>query len=161
MTLSPHIRLRQKILLSIPGLLLFYIIFVCCWCLFGAKPVYRCLAFRFWKRQIGIKKVSMGQGQCSFTREELDEYEELTYLSRSEILRAYKKFLQMEPIKVAQNRHAKIPWWVTTEVSYAIDNFFIKTRLMKWGSHIDESYHLTLTFVTKLHLELKQLTIEL
>ena len=54
----------------------------------------------------------MGQGESAFTNEELEEYTALTYLSKREVLRAYKKFLQMEPIRVAQNRHTKIPWYL-------------------------------------------------
>lgn len=43
----------------------------------------------------------MGQGlssssSCPFTKEELDEYEELTYLSRWEILKAYSKFCRIQ-----------------------------------------------------------------
>ncbi len=45
----------------------------------------------------------MGQRNTAFTKDELDEYEELTYLSRSEILRAYEKFQSLDPIKV--NKH--------------------------------------------------------
>ena len=51
----------------------------------------------------------MGQKESSFTRDELIEYTDLTYLSKGEILRAYDKFLKMEPIKISQNRQTKIP----------------------------------------------------
>ena len=46
----------------------------------------------------------MGQGKSTFTKSEIEEYEELTYLNKSEILRAYQKFHAIEPAKVEKNR---------------------------------------------------------
>ena len=51
----------------------------------------------------------MGQRSSAFTAEEMEEYLDLTYLSKGEILRAYENFLKMDPIKVTQNRQARIP----------------------------------------------------
>ena len=50
----------------------------------------------------------MGQGSGSFSKEELEEYTDLTYLSRGEVLRAFTKFSSIDPVKVRQNRTAKI-----------------------------------------------------
>jgi calcium and integrin-binding protein 1 len=50
----------------------------------------------------------MGQQNSQFSREELDEYADLVYLTRSEILRLFDKFSRIDPIRVGQNRNAKI-----------------------------------------------------
>ena len=50
----------------------------------------------------------MGQKNGIFSKDELEEYTELTYLSRGEVLKAYSKFSSIDPNKLAQNRHAKI-----------------------------------------------------
>ena len=50
----------------------------------------------------------MGQKNGVFSKDELEEYTELTYLSRGEVLKAYSKFSSIDPNKLAQNRHAKI-----------------------------------------------------
>ena len=42
----------------------------------------------------------MGQGKSNFTKQELEEYEELTYLSNSEVLQAFKKYRDIDPPKV-------------------------------------------------------------
>jgi calcium and integrin-binding protein 1 len=39
----------------------------------------------------------MGQGKSNFTKQELEEYEELTYLSNSEVLQAFKKYRDIDP----------------------------------------------------------------
>ena len=46
------------------------------------------------------KKSKMGQGKSNFTKQELEEYEELTYLSNSEVLQAFKKYRDIDPPKV-------------------------------------------------------------
>ena len=50
----------------------------------------------------------MGQSNGVFSKDELEEYIELTYLSRGEILQAFAKFSNIDPDKLKQNRHAKI-----------------------------------------------------
>jgi hypothetical protein len=50
----------------------------------------------------------MGQRTSHFTPEELDEYSDLVYLTRSEILRVFEKFSRIDPIRIGQNRSAKI-----------------------------------------------------
>lgn len=50
----------------------------------------------------------MGQSNGVFSKDELEEYTELTYLSRGEVLQAFSKFSGIDPDKVGQNRHAKI-----------------------------------------------------
>ena len=42
----------------------------------------------------------MGQRGSNFTKEELEEYEELTYLNRSEVLQAFKKYRDIDPPRV-------------------------------------------------------------
>ncbi len=51
----------------------------------------------------------MGHRSSHFSREELDEYVDLVYLTRSEILRVFDKFSRIDPIRIGQNRNAKIP----------------------------------------------------
>ena len=50
----------------------------------------------------------MGQRNGVFSKDELEEYTDLTYLSRGEVLQAFGKFSSIDPDKVGQNRHAKI-----------------------------------------------------
>ena len=42
----------------------------------------------------------MGQRKSTFTKEELEEYEELTYLNRSDVLQAFKKYRDIDPPRV-------------------------------------------------------------
>ncbi len=51
----------------------------------------------------------MGHRSSHFSREELDEYVDLVYLTRGEILRVFDKFSRIDPIRIGQNRNAKIP----------------------------------------------------
>jgi calcium and integrin-binding protein 1 len=52
----------------------------------------------------------MGAKNAHFTKDELEEYEELTYLSQKEILKAFSKYEKMDPIKVNKSRSAaRIP----------------------------------------------------
>jgi calcium and integrin-binding protein 1 len=44
----------------------------------------------------------------TFTEEELADYEDLTYFSRKEILKAHKKFKALAPEKVSHNKNAKL-----------------------------------------------------
>ena len=53
--------------------------------------------------------VSMGNVPCAFTEHELEDYQELTYLTKKEIEHLHKRFRQLAPAKVKENRHAKIP----------------------------------------------------
>ena len=52
----------------------------------------------------------MGQKNTAFTKEELQEYSELTYLSQSDVLKAYNKYYKIDPNKVSKGRiGARIP----------------------------------------------------
>ena len=50
----------------------------------------------------------MGHRSSLFSQEELDEYSDLVYLTRAEILKIFDKFSRIDPIRVGQNRNAKI-----------------------------------------------------
>ncbi len=45
---------------------------------------------------------------CPLTKEELDDYAMLTFLSRSEIIAAFTKFQKLDPISVEENRHVRL-----------------------------------------------------
>lgn len=51
----------------------------------------------------------MGQGNSQFTEAELEEYQDLTYFTKKEILYAHKRFKALAPEKVGHNRNAKLP----------------------------------------------------
>ncbi|XP_045135233.1 calcium and integrin-binding protein 1-like isoform X3 [Portunus trituberculatus] len=51
----------------------------------------------------------MGQGSSQFTEAELEEYQELTYFTKKEILYAHKRFKNLALEKVGHNRNAKLP----------------------------------------------------
>ncbi|XP_062506931.1 calcium and integrin-binding protein 1-like [Corticium candelabrum] len=46
--------------------------------------------------------------QTVFSDEELEEYSNLTYFSKAEVLYAFKRFSMLDPVRVAQNRNAKL-----------------------------------------------------
>uniref|UniRef100_A0A336M077 CSON006414 protein n=1 Tax=Culicoides sonorensis TaxID=179676 RepID=A0A336M077_CULSO len=50
----------------------------------------------------------MGQTKSQFTEEELNEYEDLTYFTKKEILVAHRKFKALAPEKVGHNKNAKL-----------------------------------------------------
>jgi calcium and integrin-binding protein 1 len=53
----------------------------------------------------------MGQKCCKavqLSKEDLDDYVLLTYLSRSEILSVFRKFQKLDPITVEENRGARL-----------------------------------------------------
>uniref|UniRef100_A0A1L8DW92 Protein with signal anchor n=2 Tax=Nyssomyia neivai TaxID=330878 RepID=A0A1L8DW92_9DIPT len=50
----------------------------------------------------------MGQTKSQFTEEELQDYEELTFFTKKEILCAHKKFKALAPEKVGHNKNAKL-----------------------------------------------------
>lgn len=50
----------------------------------------------------------MGQTKSQFTDEELQDYEDLTFFSKKEILLAHKKFKALAPEKVGHNKNAKL-----------------------------------------------------
>ncbi|XP_055376965.1 calcium and integrin-binding protein 1-like [Condylostylus longicornis] len=50
----------------------------------------------------------MGQTKSQFTDEELQDYEDLTFFSKKEILFAHKKFKALAPEKVGHNKNAKL-----------------------------------------------------
>lgn len=51
----------------------------------------------------------MGQQHSVFTEEELDDYQELTFFTKSEIIVAYERFKQLAPDVVSKDRNAKLP----------------------------------------------------
>ena len=52
----------------------------------------------------------MGGKKSVLSKEELEEITELTYLSKSDVIKAYEKFLKLDPKKVGKNRNtARIP----------------------------------------------------
>ncbi|XP_053694054.1 calcium and integrin-binding protein 1-like [Sabethes cyaneus] len=50
----------------------------------------------------------MGQVKSQFTEEELQDYEDLTYFTKKEILYAHKKFKSLAPEKVGHNKNARL-----------------------------------------------------
>lgn len=46
----------------------------------------------------------MGQKESHFTQDELEEYSDLLYLTKAEILKVFDKFSSIDPIRVGQNR---------------------------------------------------------
>uniref|UniRef100_A0A1B6CPG4 EF-hand domain-containing protein n=1 Tax=Clastoptera arizonana TaxID=38151 RepID=A0A1B6CPG4_9HEMI len=51
----------------------------------------------------------MGQGISQFNEEELQDYQDLTYFTKKEVLYAHQKFKALAPEKVGHNRNAKLP----------------------------------------------------
>ncbi|XP_018578010.1 calcium and integrin-binding protein 1 [Anoplophora glabripennis] len=51
----------------------------------------------------------MGQGKSQFTEEELQDYQDLTYFTKKEVLYAHQKFKALAPEKVGHNKNAKLP----------------------------------------------------
>ncbi|XP_063618240.1 calcium and integrin-binding protein 1-like [Cydia splendana] len=51
----------------------------------------------------------MGQGKSQFTEEELQDYEDLTYFTKKEVLYAHTRFKALAPEKVGHNKNAKLP----------------------------------------------------
>ncbi|KDR22217.1 calcium and integrin-binding protein 1-like isoform X2 [Zootermopsis nevadensis] len=51
----------------------------------------------------------MGQGRSQFTEEELQDYQDLTYFTKKEVLYAHHKFKALAPEKVGHNKNAKLP----------------------------------------------------
>jgi len=51
----------------------------------------------------------MGQSLSQFTEEELQDYQDLTYFTKKEVLYAHQKFKALAPEKVGHNRNAKLP----------------------------------------------------
>uniref|UniRef100_U5EZE3 Putative ca2+-binding kinase n=1 Tax=Corethrella appendiculata TaxID=1370023 RepID=U5EZE3_9DIPT len=50
----------------------------------------------------------MGQVKSQFTEDELQDYEDLTYFTKKEILYAHKKFKALAPEKVSHNKNCKL-----------------------------------------------------
>ncbi|KAF4526125.1 hypothetical protein B566_EDAN007619 [Ephemera danica] len=50
----------------------------------------------------------MGQSRSQFSEEELQDYQDLTYFTKKEVLRAHHKFKALAPEKVGHNRNAKL-----------------------------------------------------
>ena len=52
----------------------------------------------------------MGNTPCAFTEHELEDYQELTYLTKKEIEHLHKRFRQLAPTKVilSRSRHYEI-----------------------------------------------------
>ena len=54
--------------------------------------------------------IKMGQKNTAFSKQELQEYAELTYLSEKDVLRAYNGYYKIDPDKVGKGRiSARIP----------------------------------------------------
>ncbi|CAG9854938.1 unnamed protein product [Phyllotreta striolata] len=51
----------------------------------------------------------MGQTKSQFTDEELQDYQDLTYFTKKEVLYAHNKFKALAPEKVGHNKNAKLP----------------------------------------------------
>ncbi|XP_017784661.1 PREDICTED: calcium and integrin-binding protein 1-like [Nicrophorus vespilloides] len=51
----------------------------------------------------------MGQGKSQFSEEELQDYQDLTYFTKKEVLYAHQKFKSLAPEKVGHNKNAKLP----------------------------------------------------
>ncbi|XP_056642371.1 calcium and integrin-binding protein 1-like [Diorhabda sublineata] len=51
----------------------------------------------------------MGQTKSQFSDDELQDYQDLTYFSKKEVLHAHKKFKALAPEKVGHNKNAKLP----------------------------------------------------
>ncbi|XP_012278069.1 calcium and integrin-binding protein 1 [Orussus abietinus] len=51
----------------------------------------------------------MGAGKSQFTEDELQNYQDLTYFTKKEVLYAHQKFKALAPEKVGHNRNAKLP----------------------------------------------------
>ncbi|XP_044751435.1 calcium and integrin-binding protein 1-like [Coccinella septempunctata] len=51
----------------------------------------------------------MGQGKSQFTEEELQDYQDLTYFTKREVLYAHQKFKSLAPEKVGHSKNAKLP----------------------------------------------------
>lgn len=56
-----------------------------------------------------IDKEKMGAARSQFTEEELQDYQDLTYFTRKEVLYTHQKFKALAPEKVGHNRNAKLP----------------------------------------------------
>ncbi|XP_031549820.1 calcium and integrin-binding family member 2-like [Actinia tenebrosa] len=50
----------------------------------------------------------MGGHHSQFTEEELKDYQELTFFTQKEILHCHRRFTQVDPVAVKQNKNAKI-----------------------------------------------------
>lgn len=50
----------------------------------------------------------MGGKQSVFTEDELDDYQELTYFTKKEILHVHKRFSQLDPSSTANNKNARL-----------------------------------------------------
>lgn len=51
----------------------------------------------------------MGSGQTKFSDRELEEYRDLTYLSKKEILHCWKRFYHLDTRTMEQDRYATLP----------------------------------------------------
>ncbi|XP_050515057.1 calcium and integrin-binding protein 1 isoform X2 [Diabrotica virgifera virgifera] len=51
----------------------------------------------------------MGQAKSQFTDDELQNYQDLTYFTKKEVLHAHQKFKALAPEKVGHNKNAKLP----------------------------------------------------
>ncbi|XP_076317361.1 calcium and integrin-binding family member 2-like isoform X2 [Tachypleus tridentatus] len=53
--------------------------------------------------------IIMGQQESVFTEEELEDYQELTFFLKKEILHCYKRFKMLAPEAVSKNRNVRLP----------------------------------------------------
>ncbi|XP_002731705.1 calcium and integrin-binding family member 2-like [Saccoglossus kowalevskii] len=59
----------------------------------------------------------MGASNSQFTEAELEDYQELTYFSKKEILHAFKRFHLLDPDAVRQDRNVRLPMNTILELS--------------------------------------------
>ncbi|ELT89640.1 hypothetical protein CAPTEDRAFT_187031 [Capitella teleta] len=58
----------------------------------------------------------MGSGQSVFTDDELEDYQELTYFTKKEILNVYKRFAALDPEAIAANKNTHLPQHIIEEI---------------------------------------------
>lgn len=51
----------------------------------------------------------MGSGSSAFSEKELEDYQELTYFTKKEILHVHKRFSELDPESLKNDKNAKLP----------------------------------------------------
>ena len=70
---------------------------------------------------------------CPLSKEELDDYALLTFLSRAEIVSVFAKFQKLDPISVEENRNVRL---TIEQVLSGVDEL----RLSPFGDRICQSF---------------------
>ena len=70
---------------------------------------------------------------CPLSKEELDDYALLTFLSRAEIISVFSKFQKLDPISVEENRNVRL---TIEQVLSGVDEL----RLSPFGDRICQSF---------------------